>query len=105
VQILLGQAVMRAIAGGLSAGGSLALAHHFLSLVEPRVDPLAVCSHLHHGGLDWPSFSAGIVAGVFLVVFIQTFVTLRWAFAELVAAHLGARGGEAPPRKVLYKLL
>ena len=42
MQILLGQAVMRAIAGGLSAGGSLALAHHFLSLVEPRVDPLSV---------------------------------------------------------------
>ena len=105
MQILLGQAVMRAIAGGLSAGGSLALAHHFLSLVEPRVDPLSVCQHLQSSGFDWPSFCGGVFAGVLLVVFVQAFVTLRWAFAELVAAHLASRGSEGSSRKVLYKLL
>ena len=97
---------MRAIAGGLSAGSSLALAHHFLSLVEPKVDPLAICSQLSHSHWDLTSFASGLLCGIFLVLAIQSFVTLRWAFTELVAAHLAGRASqESGSRKVLYKLL
>ena len=95
---------MKAIAGGLSAGGSLALAHHFLSLVEPRFDPLSVCPS--HSQWDPSSFGLGLAAGIILVLSIQAFQTLRWAFTELVASHLAQRASHSEPgRKVLYKLL
>ncbi len=96
---------MKAIAGGVSAGSSLALAHHFLNLVEPRFDPLAVCPS--HSQWDPSSFALGLVAGIVLVLCIQAFHTLRWAFTELVASHLAQRSANCEPgsRKVLYKLL
>ena len=95
---------MRAIAGGVSAGGSLALAHHFLNLVEPRFDSLAACPS--HSGWDPSSFILGALVGITLVLVIQAFYTLRWAFTELVASHLAQRGSDtAGGRKVLYKLL
>ncbi len=101
---------MRAIAGGLSAGGSLAPAHHFLNLVEPRdFDPLTVYSHLGHNHWVLSSFAAGLASGMFLVLFIRAFVTLRSAFAELVTVHLEARGAARSStggsRKAPYKLL
>lgn len=109
--VLLGQG-MKAIAGGLSAGSSLALAHHFLSLVEPKVDPLSLCSSVcshSSGSWDFGSFVAGLLCGVVLFAAAQAFTTLRWAFCELVRIHLAAAsegaGQEGAPRKVYYKIL
>ena len=102
---------MKAIAGGLSAGSSLALAHHFLSLVEPKVDPLSLCSSVcshSSGSWDFGSFLAGLTCGVVLFAAAQTFVTLRWAFCELVRIHLAAAEGSGQnpsSKKVYYKIL
>ena len=99
---------MRSIAGGVSAGGSLALAHHFLSLIQPAYpDLLTACNTGEHRWDGW-SFGAGVVAGILLVLGIQIFVTLRWAFITFVQLHLGGGfGGDStrPGEKKYYKLL
>lgn len=101
---------MKAIAGGLSAGSSLALAHHFLNLVEPKVDPLNLCSSVcsHSGSFDFGSFLAGLLCGVVIFAFAQAFTTLRWAFCELVRIHLAASERANPDsasKKTYYKIL
>ncbi len=99
---------MRAVAGGVSVGSSLALAHHFLSLLDkPQPDYLSLCSAFQGGGhWDLASFVAGALTGVVVVLVVQAFVTLRWAFILFVRRHFEAEissaGGE---KKVLYKLL
>ena len=96
-QAFKGSRFMRSIAGGVSAGGSLALAHHFLSLIQPSYpDLLTACNTGDHRWDGW-SFGAGVVAGILLVLGIQIFVTLRWAFITFVQLHLGAASVVNPP--------
>ncbi len=100
---------MRAIAGGVSAGSSLAIAHRLLAFLEtPPYDLVTACNH--SGELKWDgvSFCCGLACGVVLVLLIQTFITLRWAFITFVQLHFGggfeSRQGVATGKQ-LYKLL
>lgn len=100
---------MRAITGGVSVGSSLAVAHHLLSLLDkPQPDYLSLCNSLGGSGNHWDlgSFVAGAVVGIVLVVGLQAFFTLRWAFILFVNKHFFEGGQAEPqPKKVLYKLL
>ena len=100
---------MRAIASGVSAGSSLAIASHLLSLLEtPPLDLLTAYNQPLVCSWDPSSFLAGLSCGVLLVLVVQSFVTLRWAFVAFVRLHLSdgveAKGG-ATGGKQLYKLL
>ena len=99
--------LMKAIAGGVSAGGSLAVAHHLLSLFQGPPPELFGCDLPGAWSLDWRSFSLGLACGCILVFVIQIFTALRWAFIAYVQYHLaGGFGGDQTDRgKVLYKLL
>ncbi len=100
---------MRAIAGGVSAGSSLAVAHRLLSFLEaPPYDLLTACNQAGDLRWDGASFCCGLACGVVLVLLIQTFITVRWAFITFVQVHFG--GGfdsrqEGAGGKQLYKLL
>ena len=99
---------MRAIASGVSAGSSLAIAHHLLSLFE--TPPLDLLTAYNQPNCSWDpsSFLAGLTCGVLLVLVVQAFVTLRWAFVAFVRLHLGDGGdgkGLASGGKQLYRLL
>ena len=99
---------MRAVAGGVSVGSSLAVAHHLLSLLEkPQPDYLTLCNSIAGGShWDWVSFISGLVVGIGLVLLVQAFFTLRWAFILFVRRHFEEEGQvEGGRRKVLYKLL
>ena len=99
---------MRAIAGGVSAGSSLALASHLLSLLQgPAADPFSACDWSPEWALDPKSFLLGLAAGCLLVLGVQLFCTLRWAFIALVQVHLGGFGDceQGDRKKSLYKLL
>ena len=101
---------MRSIASGVSAGGSLALAHHLLSLFEaPRPDLLTACNLAGGSDSRWDpaSFLVGLTVGAALVLLIQAFYTLRWAFITFVQLHCceAESGSEKPRKRQLYKLL
>ena len=100
---------MRSIAGGATAGGSLALVHHLLSLTEaPHFDPLTFCNPHFDRSWDSASFLAGLLAGALLVLVVQAFCTLRWAFIAFVQLHCGQTAfgaGDGSQKKQLYKLL
>lgn len=75
---------MREIASGVSAAGTLALAQHFFALgSEQRLDLATLCNF---GGarFDTSSFLAGLVCGVILFALVEAFVTLRWAFIQVI---------------------
>ena len=99
---------MRAVASGVSAGGSLAILHHLLSAVELRFDP-GVCAGLvsNPDTFHWGSFIAGICCGIAIYAVIEFLVTVRWAFIQFVTAYtVGSGCGEADGRKKpLYKIL
>lgn len=91
---LQGFELIRSIAGGVSARGSLAVAHHLLSLslIEaPRPDLLAACNLAGDRSWGSASFLAGLAAGVLLVLLVQAFCTLRWAVISY--AHWRCNGG------------
>lgn len=92
---ILGQGLMRSIASGVSAAGTLALAQH---LLEPRFpQPWDLSSLCPAAGFDPICFGAGIFVGILLFALVETFVTLRWAFIQFVeqqrSLHQEARGG------------
>lgn len=100
---------MRSIAGGVSAGGSLALAHHLLTLFDaPSPDLLTACNWRAEWTLDYKYFLLGLLVGCLVVLGIQLFCTLRWAFLAFVQVHLAGGFGDCAasgrPRS-LYKLL
>ena len=97
--------LMRAVTSGLSTGGSLALAFKLLNWAE-KADYLSPIVHpLGHWRFDCPSFVLGLLCGIALFLFIEAWVTLRWAVVSwlerpvdrLVSAPRGCR-------KPLYKL-
>ena len=101
---------MRSIASGVSAGGSLALAHHLLSLFEaPRSDLITACNLAGGSDSHWDlaSFVLGLAAGALVVLLIQAFCTLRWAFVAFVQLHCceSFPGPEVPRKRQLFKLL
>ena len=101
---------MRSIAGGVSAGGSLALAHHLLTLFEsPSPDLVTACNWpAADSSLDLRSFCLGLLTGGLVVLGIQLFCTLRWAFVACVQVYLAGNfaAGESGGRsRSLYKLL
>ena len=99
---------MRAVASGVSAGGSLAILHHLLSAVEPRFDP-GTCAAFSNSSdrFHWGSFIAGLCCGIAIYAVIEFLVTVRWAFIQFVTAYtVGTGCGEAEGRKKpLYKIL
>ncbi len=76
---------MRAVASGVSAGGSLAILHHLLGALEPRFDP-SFCPAVPFPSetLHWGSFIAGICCGILIYAAIEFLVTVRWAFIHSV---------------------
>ena len=101
---------MRSIAGGVSAGGSLAVAQHLLSLLQPPYPDLLTACNNGASEPHWDnlSFLAGVVAGIIVVLVVQAFVTLRWAFITFVQLHLGGGFSDShsnPGEKKFYKLL
>ncbi|CAL1138310.1 unnamed protein product [Cladocopium goreaui] len=71
--------LMRAVTSGLSTGGSLALAFKLLNWAE-KADYLSPIVHpLGHWRFDCPSFVLGLLCGIALFLFIEAWVTLRWA--------------------------
>ena len=101
---------MRSIAGGVSAGGSLALAHHLLTLFDsPSPDLLTSCNWpAAESSLDLRSFCLGLLVGGLVVLGIQLFCTLRWAFAACVQVYLSGNLVAADSNgrnRSLYKLL
>lgn len=101
---------MRSIAGGVSAGGSLALAHHLLTLFgSPPPDLLTSCNWpAAESSLDLRSFCLGLLVGGFVVLGIQLFCTLRWAFVAFVQVYLSGNLVAADNNgrnRSLYKLL
>ena len=99
---------MRAVASGVSAGGSLAILHHLLSAVEPRFDP-AFCPSigLPSDTFHWGSFLAGICCGILIYAAIEFLVTVRWAFIQFVTAYTSGSGSfeAGAKKKPLYKIL
>lgn len=100
---------MRSIAGGASAGGSLALVHRLLTLFDsPSPDLLPSCNWQLEWSLDYKSFLSGLLVGCFLVLAIQFLTALRWAFLAVVQAWLSGSPGVSGPTARgggLYKLL
>ena len=85
----------RGVTSGVTAAGTLALAQHFLSVAEPRVDWSLACPR---DRVDPWSFLLGLTAGLLLFALVEAFVTIRWCITSLVQRHL-ALSREAAPRK------
>ncbi len=98
---------MRAVTSGVSAGGTLALAHHLLALSQPRIDPTGLCPPCSAAeDFNWKSFSLGLAAGALLFGLVELLITIRWGLVQVVGAYLAEKGREAsPPPKLLYKVL
>ncbi len=88
----------RSVTSGVTTAGALALAQHFLSSAEPRVDWSLACPPGVRDKLDPWSFVLGLTCGIFLFAAIEAFVTLRWCITSVVQRHLVA-GSESIPRK------
>ena len=97
---------MSAITSGVTAGGSLALAHHILSFAsQPRLDPGFFCAAPEQG-FCWRSYSLGIGTGILLYLLVEFAVTLKWALVRLVGAWTTTSNLEGPAgRKPLYRIL
>ena len=93
---------MRAVASGVSTGGTVALVLKLLNWADrqplslPPLEPLP-------WQLDGPSFAAGLVVGLSIYILVEFCLTVKWAFIAWVQCH---RGGDAPlPPRPLYKIL
>ena len=91
-----------AVASGVSAAGTLALAQKLL--FESRPDWPLVCPLPDQSGINWPSFTLGLVAGLVVFALVEAFVTARWAVINLVRVFLEERSRSAPKGK-LYRFL
>lgn len=91
-----------AVASGVSAAGTLALAQKIL--FEPRPDWPLICPDLDRDSIHWGSFLAGLLAGLVVFALIEAFVTARWAVINLVSTFLEQRRG-ASQKTQLYRFL
>ena len=91
-----------AVASGVSAAGTLALAQKLL--FDSRPDWPLVCPLPEQVSFHWPSFTFGIFAGLVVFALIEAFVTAKWAVINLVGAFLEERSKNAPKGK-LYRFL
>ena len=92
----------RGVTSGVTAAGALAVAQHFLTSAEPRVDFSSICPRER---IDPWSFLLGVAAGVFLFGAIEAFVTLRWCITSLVQRHLVSAPIREPAVKKQFRFL
>lgn len=73
-----------AVASGVSAAGTLALAQRLL--FEPRapIDWPTVCPPAERD-FNWGSFCAGLICGLAIFALVEAFVTIKWAVVSLVS--------------------
>ena len=91
-----------AVASGVSAAGTLALAQRLL--FDSRPDWPLVCPLPEQTGFHWASFTFGLLAGLVVFALIEAFVTAKWAVINLVRVFLEERSRNVPKGK-LYRFL
>ena len=92
-----------AVASGISAAGTLALAQRILFEPKPYPDWPAFCPPLDKE-FNWGSFCLGLLCGLVIFAAVEAFVTARWALISLVNSYLSQQGEEGN-RPRLYRFL